>query len=148
VFLLACGSLGLIGLTRFLLVTFRFLPTLSAVVVVFIPLTLHSHHHEFLTQASAVIHSLHSAKLHFVHYFPPLLFPQKNSLLSKKSRQPCGKAVGSRSPHSIVRAIRACHPRSTRSRLAPLHSAGKKLLRYRSANFYRSVPAQGCFTCV
>jgi hypothetical protein len=77
---------------------------------------------------------------------------KKTPLHSKKTRQPCVFHAGSRSPRSASLhsgLSSGCHPRSTRSRLVPLHCAGKKPLRYRSADFFTCfVPAQGCFTCV
>jgi hypothetical protein len=95
--------------------------TCALMALVVPPSTLTAKH--CLSQARAVIHSLHFAALHSVHYFLPLLSPQKNSTTRQKTRQPCVFHVGNRSP------------RSTRSRLAPLHYAGKKSLRYHSADF-------------
>ncbi len=138
------------AVTLFALFRFVFLLLFSAVVVVFVsvapqaalfPLT----PPHILYPASTVIHSLHFALLHFIHSFLPLLFPQKKLHCTAKNRAtPAAKPWAS----GTLRVISVRHPRSTRSRLAPLHYAGKKLLRYCSAYFYRSVPAQGCFTCV
>ena len=82
VFVLACGSLGLIGLSRFLQCSVSFFAPnpFSAVFAVFAPVVPSATHtaKSYLTQASAVILSLHFAALHFVLSFPPLLSPQKN----------------------------------------------------------------------
>jgi hypothetical protein len=68
---------------------------------------------------------------------PHLPCPKKTSLRGKNRASP---AVNGRQPqpsfrYAPLRAIRVCHPRSTRRRLAPLHYASKKSLRYHFADF-------------
>lgn len=94
--------------------------------------------------ARAVLHS--SVPLHFTSSFRPA-FAFSNARSKQKLRQPCGKAVGSRSPHCVPgypRLPPSLHSQTARA--SPLrwqknYSAIAPLV------FYRFVPAQGCFTC-
>jgi hypothetical protein len=78
------------------------------------------------------------APLPLTHPTPPTCPARKKTTLRGKNR--ANPAVNGRQPqpsfrYAPLRAICVCHPRSTRRRLAPLNYAGKKSLRYRSANF-------------
>jgi len=105
---LACGSLGLIGLSRFLQcsVSFFLLPTLLAVFAVFalvVPPDAHTAKHCLYPSKSRpaskiTFHKLHSILSAGWH----LLSPQKNYTTQQKTRQPCVFHVGSRSPHSAT----------------------------------------------
>jgi hypothetical protein len=158
--MLACGSLGLIGLSRFLHYSVSFFlpqPFLAVVVVFALVIPLHSISTTHTTtsclpkQAQSFPHSIALRSFSF-HHFRPCPAPQKNFTTRKKTRQPCVFHVTSRSPHSASLhsgLSRVCHPRSTRRRLAPLHYAGKKITPLSLRQFFTcSVPAQGCFTCV
>ena len=82
------------------------------------------------TQKPLTVQSLHFSSL--PHFVQPLLFPT-HSLPKQKLRQPC--RIRQPSAALILRAVCCQRPCSTRSRLAPLHYAGKKQLRYCSACF-------------
>jgi len=139
---LACGSLGLIGLSRFLQCSVSFFlpqPFLAvfAVFALVVPPDAHTAKH-CLSQASVPSFIRSFRKLHSLLQAATLAFPAKKLHFTAKNA-PALPLRGRQSQPSFryapLRAICVCHPRSTRSRLAPLHSAGKKSLRYRSADF-------------
>ncbi|MDR1679221.1 MAG: hypothetical protein LBR81_05515 [Prevotellaceae bacterium] len=122
--MLACGSLGLIGLSRFLLCSVSFFAPnpFSAVFAVFAPVVPPATHtaKSYLTQASTVIHSLHYAALHSILSFLPLPDPAKKLHFTAKNR--ASPAVNRRQPqpsfhyHSI--AGYPCLPPSLHSQSA------------------------------
>ena len=101
-----------------------------------------SHRKTMFSQSKrAAFHSFISfRKLHFIHSFksPHLLFPQKNCTSRQKTAPALRQSRRQTQPSfrcAALRAIRVCHPRSTRRRLAPLHCAGKKITSLRYADF-------------
>jgi hypothetical protein len=122
-----------------------FCPTLLAVFAVFplvIPL-------RYIPAAHTAKHCLSQSKSRhtfstfrcatFRSFLPALAFPAKKLHFTAKT---CASpAASGRQPQpsfrcATLRAICVCHPRSTRRRLAPLHSTGKKSLRYTPPIFY------------
>lgn len=113
--MLCCARLRVSQANRavivFAMFRFVFLPTPSAVVVVFaiFRTSIRSHHHDlYKTQARAVIPSLITFVPHFIHSFiPALALPAKKTTLhSKNIRQPCVFNVGCQSPlyKSLIRS--------------------------------------------
>jgi hypothetical protein len=121
------------------------------VVVVFFPLRSNHTTTIFFTQARVadwVCEPFRFAPLPLTHPTRHTCPARKKTALHGKKR--ASPAVNGRQPHpscryAPLRAICVCHPRSTRSRLAPLHYAGKKSLRYRYANFYLLRSGSGLF---
>jgi hypothetical protein len=104
--------------------------------------TLQSHHHELFTQASVTAFSRSFRFAGYTSFAPSsrtLAQPRKKLHYAQKIA-PALRVPRSQPQPSFrfaaLRAIRVCHPRSTRRRLAPLHSAGKKSLRYAPPIFY------------
>jgi hypothetical protein len=113
VFVLACGSLGLIGLSRFLQCSVPFFcPPFSAVFAVFalvIPLRYIPAAHTAKQRLSQAREPPFIRSFRFVNCtsFTPssrltCFSRKKTPLHSKKTRQPCVFHVGSRSPHSAT----------------------------------------------
>ena len=101
---LACGSLGLIGLSRFLQCSVSFFcPALYYGCGRVHSASLQSHHHDFLTQARepSFIRSLRFASYTTFTHSSRHTCParKKNYTARQKSRHPCVFHVGSRSPH-------------------------------------------------
>ena len=157
---LACGSLGLIGLSRFLQCSVPFFsPPFSAVFAVFVtvapqaPLLPLTPQNIFYSKQEPprLNHSISQATFHSFGVSALALSAKKTPLHGKNRASP---AASGRQPQPSFRyaalwAICGCHPRSTRRRLAPLHSASKKITPLSLRKFFTcSVPAQGCFTCV
>jgi len=86
---------------------------------------LHSHHHEFYTQASAVIHSLHSACASLWSFIPALAFPQKN-YTSRQKIAPALRQSRWQSQPSLNRSGYLRLPPSLHSLSARLNAATKK----------------------
>jgi hypothetical protein len=143
VFVLACGSLGLIGLSRFLQCSVSFFCShpFSGLCRVRFGRTSRRSHRKTLfipKQERAFTHSISLLSIPFIHFRP--CFPCKKNYTTRQKNAPALR-VPRRQPqpsfrYATLRTIRVCHPRSTRSRLAPLHYAGKKSLRFAPLIFY------------
>lgn len=123
--MLACGSLGLIGLSQFLQFTVFGSQPISAVFAVFVRSFLPALTPQGIFIPSKSCLSFTSFRFSPLRSFvPALAFPPKH-LQAKNSASPAAKPLAVEAL-TTFRATLVCHPRSTRSRLAPLHYAGKK----------------------
>lgn len=135
------GRCGLIGLSQFL----WSLPCGFCRVRSVIPQATFLHSHRNATTRKSCPSIVRFIPFHYLIPSSPCLF-QRTRSRNKKLRQPC--RIRQPSAALILRAVCCQRPCSTRSRLAPLHYAGKKTTPLSLRLFFTcSVPAQGCFTC-